>query len=87
MVRTHSTYGDFDPSQSLPALSDSRSSSLGDVKFIVSFQGILAEHNLGVQLGVKLPTGHYGTAVDFYSGPNAGTPLDASLQPGTGSTD
>jgi len=40
-----------------------------------------------VQLGVKLPTGQYGTAVQFYSGPNAGTPLDASLQPGTGSTD
>ncbi|MGH8132335.1 MAG: transporter, partial [Steroidobacteraceae bacterium] len=29
----------------------------------------------------------YGTAVDFSAGPNAGTPLDASLQPGTGSTD
>jgi hypothetical protein len=40
-----------------------------------------------VQLGVKLPTGHYGTAVNFNGGPNAGTPLDASLQPGTGSTD
>jgi hypothetical protein len=40
-----------------------------------------------VQLGVKVPTGHYGTAVDFNGGPNAGTPLDASLQPGTGSTD
>jgi hypothetical protein len=47
----------------------------------------LPTHNLGVQLGVKLPTGHYGTAVNFDGGPNAGTPLDASLQPGTGSTD
>jgi hypothetical protein len=34
-----------------------------------------------------LPTGRYGTAVQFSSGPKAGTPLDASLQPGTGSTD
>ena len=34
-----------------------------------------------------MPTGKYGTAVDFYSGPNTGQPLDASLQPGTGSTD
>jgi len=31
-----------------------------------------------LQLGVKLPTGHYGTAVSFYGGPNAGTPLDAA---------
>jgi hypothetical protein len=44
-------------------------------------------HNFGVQLGVKLPTGHYGTDVKFESGPAAGEPLDASLQPGTGSTD
>src|SRR5215831_3908015 len=40
-----------------------------------------------MQLGVNLPSGKYGTAVEFYSGPNAGSPLDASLQPGTGSTD
>jgi hypothetical protein len=38
-------------------------------------------------LGVKLPTGRYGTDVKFNSGPLAGEPLDASLQPGTGSTD
>src|SRR5207248_783939 len=59
----------------------------GDVKIIGSYQGWLPTHNLGVQLGVKLPTGHYGTAVNFNTGPNAGTPLDASLQAGTGSTD
>ncbi len=40
-----------------------------------------------MQLGIKLPTGRYGTDVKFQSGPNAGNPLDASLQPGTGSTD
>ena len=28
-----------------------------------------------------------GRQVDFYNGPNVGTPLDASLQAGTGSTD
>jgi hypothetical protein len=87
VVRTHSTYGAFDSTQPLPELSSSRSSSLGDIKLIGSFQGILPTHNLGVQLGVKLPTGHFGTAVNFYGGPNAGQPLDASLQPGTGSTD
>ncbi len=87
VVRTHSTYGEFDSSQPLPELSSSRSSSLGDLRVVGSYQGLLATHNLGVQLGIKLPTGKYGTAVDFYGGPNAGTPLDASLQPGTGSTD
>lgn len=87
VVRNHSTYGEYDPTQPLPELSRSFSSSIGDAKFIVSYQGFLPTNNLGVQLGVKLPTGQYGTAVDFHSGPNAGTPLDASLQPGTGSTD
>ncbi|MDB6090977.1 MAG: hypothetical protein JWN85_3761 [Gammaproteobacteria bacterium] len=87
VIRTHSTYGTFDSSQPLPALSSSRSSSLGDIRLIGSWQGLLPTNNLGIQLGVKLPTGHYGTAVEFNGGPNAGTPLDASLQPGTGSTD
>jgi hypothetical protein len=85
--RTHSTYGTFDSSQPLPPLSYSRSASIGDVRIIGAFQGILPNHNLGVQLGIKLPTGRYGTDVKFQSGPNAGNPLDASLQPGTGSTD
>jgi len=85
--RDHSTYGTFDSAQPLPNLSSSHSSSLGDVKLIGSYQGFLPTHNLGLQLGVKLPTGRYGTAINFDSGPNAGTPLDASLQPGTGSTD
>jgi hypothetical protein len=87
VIRTHSTFGEYDSSQPLPELSSSRSSSIGDVRLIGSYQGFLPTRNLGVQLGVKLPTGRYGTAVDFYAGPAAGTPLDASLQPGTGSTD
>jgi len=85
--RNHTTYGSFDPTKPLPDLSGSHSSSLGDIKLIAGYQGFLPTHNLGVQFGVKLPTGAYGTDVSFDSGPNAGTPLDASLQPGTGSTD
>jgi hypothetical protein len=85
--RTHSTYGEFDSAQPLPQLSTSRSSSLGDMRLIGSYQGLLPTNNLGIQLGVKFPTGHYGSAIDFNAGPNVGTPLDASLQPGTGSTD
>jgi hypothetical protein len=87
VIRTHSTYGAYDSTQPLPPVSDSRSSSLGDMKWIASYQGLLPEHNFGVQLGLKLPTGQYGTDVKFRSGPAAGLPLDASLQPGTGSTD
>ena len=87
VIRTHSTYGEYDSSQPLPPVSTSRSSSLGDIKGIVSYQGLLPEHNFGVQLGVKLPTGQYGTDVKFNGGPLRGEPLDASLQPGTGSTD
>jgi hypothetical protein len=87
VIRTHTTYGDYDPSEPLSPLSASRSSSLGDIKIIGSYQGLLESHNLGVQFGLKLPTGQYGTDVTFRSGPAAGGPLDASLQPGTGSTD
>jgi len=87
VVRTHSTYGEFDPTQPSSALSSSRSSSLGDLRLIGSYQGFLPTNNLGVQLGVKLPSGRYGTAVEFSGGPAAGAPLDASLQPGSGSTD
>jgi hypothetical protein len=87
VARTHSTYGEVDSTQPLSALSNSRSSSLGDIKLIGNYQGFLQTRNLGLQLGVKLPTGRYGTDVKFNSGPLEGEPLDASLQPGTGSTD
>ena len=90
--RDHSTYGTqlapYTPAESSPdQVSSARVSSLGDIKFIASWQGLLPLHNLGLQLGIKLPTGDYGTHTNFYNGPNAGTPLDASLQAGTGSTD
>ncbi|MFI4868228.1 MAG: transporter [Steroidobacterales bacterium] len=92
VVRGHSTYGvqlqPYQPSESAPdQLSGTRVSGLGDARLIASYQGLLPTHDLGLQLGVKLPTGSYGTAVRFSNGPNAGAPLDASLQAGTGSTD
>jgi hypothetical protein len=92
VVRSHTTYGvheqPYTPDQTAPdQISGARFSDLGDLKLILSWQGLLPTHNLGLQLGVKLPTGRYGTAVKFDSGPWAGQPLDASLQPGTGSTD
>ncbi len=87
VIRTHSTYGEYDSSAPLPDVSTSRSSSLGDIKLIGRYQGLLPTHNLGLELGVKLPSGKYGDAVKFNGGPAEGEPLDASLQPGTGSTD
>ena len=58
--------------QPLPDLSSSRSSAWAMSVSSAAYQGMLPTHNLGIQLGVKLPTGHYGTAVNFYGGPNAG---------------
>jgi hypothetical protein len=90
--RDHTTYGTqlepYAPSETAPGeISGAHVASFGDAKFIVAYQGLLPTHNLGFQLGLKLPTGQYGTRVKFNDGPETGTPLDASLQAGTGSTD
>ena len=98
--RSHSTYGAATPDQLGSAdLSGASLRGLGDIKLIGSFQGLLPTHSLGVQLGVKLPTGRYGgpnadgtgtvgrNPIAFSSGPSAGQLVDTSLQPGTGSTD
>lgn len=92
VLRAHSTYGvqtqPYDVAETAPdQLSNARVSGMGDAKFVVSYQGWLPTHNLGLQVGVKLPSGSYGSAVTFNDGPGAGSPLDASLQAGTGSTD
>jgi len=92
VVRSHTTYGvqeqPYSPAETAPdQISGARFSALGDIKLIGSWQGLLPTHNLGLQLGVKLPTGRYGAAIPFDSGPGAGAALVASLQPGTGSTD
>lgn len=92
VVRTHTTYGTqlqpYTPAETAPdQISGAHVDSLGDIKLLGSYQGLLPTYNLGLQLGIKLPTGHHGTAVDFDNGPNTGSPLDASLQAGTGSTD
>ena len=92
VMRSHSTYGvqqaPYTPADTAPdQLSYTDFSRFGDLRLLAAYQGLLPTHNLGLQLGVKLPTGAYGTAVNFLTGPNTGTPIDASLQPGTGSTD
>ncbi|MFA6231509.1 MAG: transporter [Rhodanobacter sp.] len=102
VLRDHTTYGDqeqpYAPAQTAPdQVSGARVSGIGDMKLLASYQGFLPTHNLGVQFGVKLPTGDYGgeTAdgnfvghpVTFRNGPGIGQALDTSLQAGTGSTD
>lgn len=90
--RSHTTYGTATPDQlGADKLSGATVSSLGDVKFIAAWQGALATHNLGVQLGVKLPTGRYGgpnadgtgivgrDPVAFSRGPNAQQPSPGNL--------
>jgi len=59
--RSHSTYG---TDATLPLTSNQLSSAtaagLGDIKLLASYQGFLPTKNLGVQFGIKLPTGNYG---------------------------
>lgn len=78
--RTHSTYPEDETE-----LSYSHSSGLGDARLMFRYQGLTAEKNLGLQVGLKLPTGRHD--VRFHAGTEAGEPLDRGLQPGTGTTD
>jgi hypothetical protein len=102
VVRSHGTYGSATTDQLTPGnLSNVSLNDVGDLRLIAGYQGLLPTNNLGVQLGVKLPTGRFGgqntvtgatvgrNPQFFGTGPNAaaGQALDASLQPGTGSTD
>jgi hypothetical protein len=95
--RTHSTFGvgNLTSPDNLSAVS---AAGLGDIKLLANYQGFLPTHNLGIQFGIKLPTGDYGGEASngskvgshpktFSSGPMAGELLDTSLNPGTGSTD
>lgn len=62
--RSHSTYGSATNPVTPDQLSGASIGTMGDMKLIGSYQGFLPTRNLGVQLGIKLPTGNYG-------GPNA----------------
>ena len=67
--------------QGATTLDSSKSSSLGDARILGRYTGFSSDGSSGIFFGLKLPTGP--TGVDFSSG----SPLDPSLQPGTGSTD
>jgi len=76
--RSHSTYGEpyNNPSQDL---STSHTKSIGDIKVVGRY--LISGYNLGLQLGLKLPTGDHKKNFD-----NGGL-LDRGLQPGSGTTD
>jgi hypothetical protein len=66
-------------------LSTSSSAAIGDARLLFRYQGFNAQKNLGLQFGLKLPTGRHDER--FRTGSEAGEPLDRGLQPGSGSTD
>ncbi len=90
--RSHTTYGAATTDQLTPDnVSGATVHGLGDVKLIAAWQGLLPTRNLGLQLGVKLPTGNYGgpnadgtgvvgrNPTAFSTGPNAQQPSPGNL--------
>ena len=82
--RTHGTFGNFPPGD-YTDYSSSSDSGLGDIRIIGRYTGFSEHKTVGIIAGLKLPTGN--TDANFNAGAGAGTPLDRSLQIGTGSTD
>jgi len=78
--RTHSTIAPGDIEQS-----HSSTSGLGDMSIVGRYQGFTPLANLGVQIGLKFPSGAFTD--NFETGPQAGERIDRGLQNGTGTTD
>ena len=78
--RYHSTIapGDTD-------VSTSQARGIGDLRVVARYQGLSEDAGIGLQFGLKLPTGRF--TQNFDTGPQAGTRLDRGLQMGTGTTD
>ncbi len=74
--RTHSTLGEDHISYD-----HSSTTGLGDMKVIGRYQGLLSDNSLGIELGLKLPTGKSDQLFQ------SGDALDRGLQLGTGTTD
>ena len=78
--RSHATIAAGDT-----AISTSQETGIGDVRLLARYTGFDDERTMGLEFGLKLPTGAFG--VDFRSGPQRGALLDRGLQLGTGTTD
>ncbi len=83
VMRSHGSYGNTAPLGS--SYSTSSDASIGDIKIVGRYTGLSTDRTSGIIAGIKLPTG--STGKNFDAGTAAGTPLDAGLQIGTGSTD
>lgn len=94
IIRQHQTWGQSNGvSGASPANPNagyySDFSKVGDGKVMVSFHPLSDNHNLGLTMGVKLPTGDH-FLYQAYPPPFKGSGsnlIDAGLQPGTGTTD
>lgn len=82
--RTHGTFGNKLPGD-YSSYSSSSDNGIGDIRIIGKYSGLSEHKSSGIIAGLKLPTGN--TDANFNAGTNVGTPLDRSLQIGTGSTD
>lgn len=86
--RGHSTDGSATNPVTPDQLSTAKIKGLGDIRLVASYQGLLEERNLGLQLGIKLPTGHYGgpsadgtAVVGRHPAAFKGGPLSADASP------
>lgn len=83
LVRQHGTLPLDDSNTTQIDTSDYR--GIGDLRIVGRYQGFLEDSSLGLQFGLKLPTGTIHRR--FESGPDSGALIDRGLQPGTGTTD
>lgn len=78
--RFHTTVAEGDT-----AISTSHATGLGDLRLLAHVQKIQLARSVGLQVGLKLPTGEFDQK--FIQGPKSDEPLDRGLQLGTGTTD
>ena len=79
--RGHTTYGSSGNPLTPDQLSGATATGLGDAKLLVNYQGMLPNHALGLQAGIKLPTGRYGGANADDSGTVGRNPVAFSSGP------
>jgi hypothetical protein len=79
--RSHTTYASATNPIAPDQLSGASVHGIGDIKLLLSYQGLLPTHNLGLQAGIKLPTGHYGGASADGSGVVGRSPATFSSGP------
>ncbi len=86
LQRTHGTFGDngasASPSPDYSSYASSTDNGIGDIRVIGRYTGFSSDKSAGILAGIKLPTGSIDATFD-----DGVTPLDRSLQIGTGSTD